>query len=525
MKPGPLLVGLLLLLLGLLGGGLWVWRELLEAPARPTGVSVPSSARPDASEVVPPPFPAVPVSREEELRIDREWTDGYLALDPLYRQKMSLRRYREAANVVYAFLYVSSRERLRSVPGVDYESLQKAVLEWNPGEIVRRTTPAVDHVLTHPPTPSVLAVLDLRHAAGLAMKLSDGGIGWETMTDEEVTETFFSKGEERDGGDREFWTGLFLHYSSAPGSAERAIRHWVRSEEQGGKLAPWLRRRCAEASRIPGSEEERSRYEEVERLRKEERWREMLDLLGAEAGDPKWYDAAGEARRRLLALEPVANRLQGRVEGRPDRWIVTYDFSSSESMTDFTPAGTGQTSWGVEGGGLVKGSPRSEGLQWRPRIRGDVRIEYDLTVLEERNIVTTLYYHPESARHYSFTLGLDLLAGRKDEGNRREREMGLPRHAILKHPVPTEGLRPGEERYAEVWRSRLIGRTEHERSLTVGETYRISVERHGARLRMSVGETCVAAGEDSEYEEGFLLFFSDSRLRIDNLRITCIPAE
>ena len=56
-----------------------------------------------------------------------------------------------------------------------------------------------------------------------------------------------------------------------------------------------------------------------------------------------------------------------------------------------------------------------------------------------------------------------------------------------------------------------------------GRTARIRIERTGPALRVLADRTLVWEGQDDEYSEGRLLFYSDRRCRIDNLVITFKP--
>ncbi len=51
------------------------------------------------------------------------------------------------------------------------------------------------------------------------------------------------------------------------------------------------------------------------------------------------------------------------------------------------------------------------------------------------------------------------------------------------------------------------------------------MERTGPSLRVVADRMLVWEGEDAEYSEGQLLFYSDRRCRIDNLVITFKPQD
>jgi hypothetical protein len=56
-----------------------------------------------------------------------------------------------------------------------------------------------------------------------------------------------------------------------------------------------------------------------------------------------------------------------------------------------------------------------------------------------------------------------------------------------------------------------------------GKTVHLQIDRQGKKIRLSADGTAVWEGEDDAYSEGQLVFFSDSRCRIANLKITLKP--
>ena len=54
----------------------------------------------------------------------------------------------------------------------------------------------------------------------------------------------------------------------------------------------------------------------------------------------------------------------------------------------------------------------------------------------------------------------------------------------------------------------------------LGKTLRLTIQRQGARIRVLVDGEETWRGEDAEYAEGSLVFFSDSRCRLEALAIT-----
>ncbi|MBV8879483.1 MAG: hypothetical protein JO332_05955 [Planctomycetaceae bacterium] len=99
----------------------------------------------------------------------------------------------------------------------------------------------------------------------------------------------------------------------------------------------------------------------------------------------------------------------------------------------------------------------------------------------------------------------------------------MPRSCIIKYPVVVDKARWTEADAWEGWKSRLVGKSVSGWRPSKGTPARIRVERQGRALRVLADQSAVWEGEDAEYTEGRLLFYSDSRCRIDNLSITFRP--
>ena len=80
-----------------------------------------------------------------------------------------------------------------------------------------------------------------------------------------------------------------------------------------------------------------------------------------------------------------------------------------------------------------------------------------------------------------------------------------------------------EESEWKKWTSRLVGRTQAKWTFVKRKPVRVEVDRQGASIMVRVGGRLVWEGRDSEYSEGGILFYSDSRCRIDNLSIEFQP--
>jgi len=164
-------------------------------------------------------------------------------------------------------------------------------------------------------------------------------------------------------------------------------------------------------------------------------------------------------------------------------------------------------------------------MRWKPEIKGDVVVEYDLTPIDEaQNIVVDLYYRKGAATHYAVVAGFDWVGKQDgDRDNTAEDKYGMPRTCVIKYPVVVDKSRWSTGEPWEVWRSRLAGKPAAGWRPERGKTSRIRIERLGASLRMLADKVLVWEGQDEEYSSGQLLFYSDRRCRIDNLVITLKP--
>jgi len=164
-------------------------------------------------------------------------------------------------------------------------------------------------------------------------------------------------------------------------------------------------------------------------------------------------------------------------------------------------------------------------LRWKPPVKGDLALEYDLTPLDDpQNVVLDLYYHRGQSAHYAVVFGFDWVGKRDgDRDNSVEDRFGMPRTCIIKYPVSVDKSRWTEAATWDGWKSRLVGKAVGSWKPQKGQLARIRVERAGTSLRVLADRVLVWEGEDAAYTEGQLLFYSDSRCRIDNLSITFRP--
>lgn len=234
----------------------------------------------------------------------------------------------------------------------------------------------------------------------------------------------------------------------------------------------------------------------------------------------------------LSLLQRFSLDFRGRVEFLKGKKIrIHYDFSKAKQLEAFESiekidAQELYGRWRLRRGGLESGKVASA-IRWRMLMRGDVRIEFDLTPLETpQNIVIDLYYNPGRRSHYAATFGFDWVGkARGDRKNTIEDKFGMPRTCIIKYPVRVvidEWEKPASWR---IWRNAVVGKRVADGALTRGVTSRIVFERSGTKLRMALNGLTFWEGRDVDYDSGFINFFSDSRARIDNLSFTFTPAE
>jgi hypothetical protein len=208
---------------------------------------------------------------------------------------------------------------------------------------------------------------------------------------------------------------------------------------------------------------------------------------------------------------------------------VTYDFEGNEQQEAFeSVAEEGPRKfkgrWRVDRGAM-ESSPDASVMRWKPVVKGDVVVEYDLTPIDEaQNIVLDLYYRKGQATHYAVVTGFDWVGKQDgDRDNSAEDKFGMPRTCILKYPVVVDKSRWSSSETWDVWKSRLAGKPGAPWRPERGKTARVRVERLGSSLRLLADRTLIWEGQDSGYSEGQLLFYSDRRCRIDNLVVTFKP--
>jgi hypothetical protein len=492
-----------------------------------------------------------------------------------FREALSRRDARAAAQAVREFIYAPWKEHerpLARVKGVDYGTLSRALEEWR-ADAVAALCEMKEEDVVQPGLllPSEAALLDLRNAALVALFLQDAAAALEAAAREGETLDVpglgrgkFGKREGAlsftgDGGttrqvdlgllhedalallagrsaaparERELRAGFFFYYA-AKGRHEKAYEHLLKAQQQGAKgvqafLAAVGTDRDRELATKLGAA-----VDCVERRR----WaaaKSLLDELLKSEEHP--YTRANRARIDNLLYEAAKGLAEerelseyfwGKVEHADAGTVrIRYDFEQPAQGRAFDPVTSEDKRefrgrWGVTEGAM-ESLPEASVMRWRPLIKGDVIVEVDLTPLEApQNIALDLYYNRGRARHYAVILGFDWIG--RSEGDREdtaEDRYGVPRTCVVKFPVEADRLLWTSDDEWKKWRDRLVGRGVGDWKAERGKTVRLRVARAGKSIAVQADGRPVWEGEDADYTEGHLLFYSDCRCRLDNLSIT-----
>ncbi len=517
--------------------------------------------------------------RSVASRIRRDLADEYLRIDGRFREAMARKNPREAAAAIGEFLFRPRNDeeaRLARVEGVDYGALRKALEEWRPAEIAAICDAAAAD--DERPGPAMAALLDLRGAAWVAILLDDAVRAHRAAVESGVELDLPGMGrgrfERRDGavvfasaagtaapgelarlredavaglamrsgprdGAAHARAGFFFYYAGK-GLHLRAYEHLIAAMERGVRgVRPYVANLGALV------EEERRRELEVKLEAAEDclsrgQWipaRALLEEIQRSADHPFVRERAAridrmqfDADRGLLAERRFAEAYRGKVESLEGGAMrVAYDFESAVQMEAFEVVTEEERlrlpgRWSIVEGAL-ESSYRTAAVRWRAPVRGNVVIEYDLTALEEpQNIVLALYNRRGQAGHYAVVFGFDWVGRSEgDPDNSAEERFGMPRTCVLKYPVAVDKGRWMEAAQWDAWKSRIVGRELSQWRPVRGRTARVRVERLGGSIRVAADGGAIWEGEDGAYEEGRILFFSDCRCRIDDLRITTKP--
>lgn len=334
--------------------------------------------------------------------------------------------------------------------------------------------------------------------------------------------------------------GFFYYYCSR-GRFILAHEHLKRARELGGKgLGPYL------ATLLPAAREERTRqltikFEAAEESFGKKQWvtaRKLLEELVREYEDheitkknrPKIEKMLFEIHEGLEKERRLSDLYRAPVERIDAEKIrVTYDFEEREQIDAFELVSKeGERKfkgrWRIGRGVLESGFDASV-LRWKTPVRGNVTVEVDVVPMEEpQNIVLDLFYSRGQGRHYAVVLGFDWV-GRADgdTDNTAERRNGMPSTCVIKYPVSVDKSRWVLPDHWANWTSRLVGGTKKKWEAERRKKVRLKVQRLGRAIRVHADGTLVWEGEDGDYNEGDLLFYSDCRCRIDNLSIEFKP--
>jgi hypothetical protein len=521
--------------------------------------------------------------RAARARARREVGDAYLTkVEGAFREAMARRDPRRAARAVAEFLFAPWSEAERPfvrAEGIDYEKLRRALEAWDPAEVAAICEAAVPDARDAGELETAhAAILDLRSAAWAALFLREAeeayrgivasgervelpGLGAGRFERREGGTVFVPEGgrpvdaSERPLGAEDLAAlafrgrlpdaaaharaGIFFYYSGGARRGE-AFRHLIRAREGGVRgLDPYL------AGAVEAAREELGRRLEVKfgaaedcfRKGERETARKLIGEILEHPDHPFVRERRPALERMLYEIaegteeeRKLGAKYRGRVERREgDRLRVFYDFGGREQGDAFeVPSAEGGRrfpgTWKIEDGALESGPGASVAI-WKFPVKGDVTVEYDLVPVEEaQNVALDLYYRRGYASHYAVILGFDWVGRSEgDSDDTAEDRHGMPRTALLKFPVSVEKARWREAAGWVGWLSRRLGPGAGAWRPERGRTTRLKVVREGTRLALYADGALLCEGEDGEYGEGQLLFYSDSRCRIDNLSIVFTP--
>jgi hypothetical protein len=508
-------------------------------------------------------------------------SDAYLALDGRYKEQLGRRppSARGAANQVLAFLAAPWDEHQRPfarAAGVDYVALARAVEAWDPDAVLA----ALAKGIADPPSPDRLstgeaALLDLRNAALVELFYRDVKTGYDAAAESKAPLELPGLGrgrfEKRDGKtvfvdeagaarvdalgeddlaalaararpeglERDLRAGFFYFYC-APGRAEKAYEHLTRAKGAGARGVDVYLGGLIVAAQVEQARALRTKFEAAKESFDKRQWPVARRLLGEVLRSPEHPYVAekrpdiermlfemseGDERERKLAAE-TKGKARLLADGRAQ---ALYDFDTRDQLDGFEHVAEEEGRkfkgrWKLDRGALESATEPSV-LRWKTAIKGDVEIDYDLTLLEEpQNVTLDLYYRKGASRHYAVTIGFDWVGRAEgDRDNSAEDRFGMPRTCVLKYPVEADKARWVLPAQWENWKARLVGEGDGAWKPALGKPVRMRIERKGAGLRVLAAGARIWEGKDDLYTEGQIVFFSDSRARIDNLSFTWAP--
>ena len=511
-----------------------------------------------------------------------EVADAYLKVDGPFREAMTRRDGFRASLVLREFLiapWKAEQKPFVRVRGVDYDALLKAFEPWDADKIAALCSLGIPET----ESPEILGtgegvLLSLRNAAYMALFMRSYKASYEAVvaSKESIKLPGFPDGhfEKKDGktvfvaktgevlepdtsplGEEDFavlalragpedptvlaQVGLFYFYS-CPDRAEEAFAYLVKAMLKGARGVNLYLGGLGAAAESELKRRLETKFGAAQDMFKSGRRPLARKLLGdvLEFPDhPFTKSVRPEIEKMLYEIvegsekeKKLFSEYKGKVEVVDDSTLrVTYDFEGKEQQDAFESVSEEgprkfKGRWHIDGGAMESSADASV-LRWKPSIKGDVALEYDLTPLEDaQNVVLDLYYHKGQANHYAVVFGFDWVGKRDgDRDNSVEERFGMPRTCIIKYPVTVDKARWTEADTWDGWKSRLVGKAAGAWKPVKGQTARIRVERAGPSLRVLADRLLVWEGEDATYAEGQLLFYSDSRCRIDNLSITFRP--
>ncbi len=355
-----------------------------------------------------------------------------------------------------------------------------------------------------------------------------------------VTLGIFGWGKETPSFETSPWgqmaAGLLFHFSGSAVDFGRSRQYLQKAKELGMKGVDVYLSTLSASQTDRQEMMIRQEIHQVENWIRKHKYEEAwvtLDTLLRESSHPLVVSKKEELAEKLTLINakrtvlkklssdfraPVTYTSSGRLQ-------VKYDFSMPKQIEAFgslEKAGghslRGRWKWRQ---GVMESATFPSAMQWKIPMKGDLDIFYELTPMEDpQNIVIDLFYHPGGKKHYAVVFGFDWVGrANGDPQNEVEEKFGMPRTCILKYPVDVllrDWELPGT--WAR-WKERLVGGAVQSVSIQRETTHYVRILREEARLQLHVDGKLVWEGEDAEYREGFLLFYSDCRTRIDNLRI------
>jgi hypothetical protein len=522
-------------------------------------------------------------SRGAAERSRLEVADAYFKIDGRFKQAMLRRDGVQAALAIREFLAAPWKEDQRpfvKVRGVDYEQLLALIDAWDPEKVVAACEAAIPEV----DSPDRLgsgeeALLALRNAALMSIVIRDETAQFHAAlsTKEPLNLPNLGKGhfDKKDGktvfvaedgnvtdGDsnpmnEEDLAALammvgplnaamharigFFYFYSAPERLKEAYTHLAKASVGGARGVKLYLGGLAAAAEGELRRQLEAKFGAAQDLFRSRKGPQAKKLLGEMLRYPEHpytvsvrpeiekmlYELAeGGEKEKKLGVQYMAKKVD---LGEAGSIQVTYDFEGEDQQDAFeSVAEEGSRKfkgrWRIDRGAMESSSDASV-MRWKPLVKGDVTLEYDLTPVDEaQNVAVDLYYNKGRANHYAVVLGFDWV-GRQDgdRDNTIEDRYGMPRTCVLKYPVVVDKTHWMSMDAWEGWKSRLAGKPAGAWRPEKGKTARMRIERTGPSIRVLAERQLIWEGQDDEYSEGRLLFYSDRRCRIDNLVITFKP--